>query len=436
MEAMSYFLDGLYAGAALALSPWLLYRRWCGGQRRGAWLVQLTGAVPRRWSTAPCVWFHGVSLGEVHLLRPLVAGFRRRYPQWSCVVSTSTDTGYQAACRQFAELPVIRWPFDFTWAVRRALRRIRPRLVVLAEGELWPNFLSAARRAGVRVALVNGRLSPKSYRRYRLLGPLARRWFGQLDLCLAQTPAYAEAYRRLGVPTERLAVTGNLKCDGVESERHNPRTAALGRLLGIQAGDLIWIAGSTQAPEEEIVLDIYQKIHLQFPRLRLLLVPRQPERFAEVAQLIQRRGLPLMRRSHLTGNGCDPKAVVLVDSVGELAAWWGLADLAFVGGSLDGRRGGQNVLEPAGYGAAVLFGPHVWNFADLCRELVACGGAIQVTDAADLERQVVQLLHHPTARAQLGEAARRWLRAQQGATQRTLDHLATLLETVLQSRAA
>jgi 3-deoxy-D-manno-octulosonic-acid transferase len=421
------FLNLLYLVALLFLSPWLLYKALTTGKYRRGLGCKLTGAVPRRWGNGPCAWFHGVSVGEIHLLRPVVAGFRARFPQWQCVISTTTDTGHDEACKRFPDLPVIYWPLDFTWAVRRALRRIRPSLIVLAEGELWPNFLRAAGRMGVPAAVVNGRMSPRSARRYGWLGPLARRLFGRLDLCLAQTEDYAAGFRALGVPAERVHVTGNVKYDGASANRHNGRTEELRHLFAVSADDLVWIAGSTQAPEEEIVLGIFARLRGRFPSLRLFLVPRQKERFEEVADLLRRSGLPFIRRSQLREAVADRGAVILVDSIGELGALWGLADLAYVGGSLDGRRGGQNMIEPAAYGAAVLFGPHTWNFKDAVARLLEQQAAVQIDDAAALEREAARLLADAAERLRLGEAARRFVLSQQGATERTLERLGPLV---------
>jgi 3-deoxy-D-manno-octulosonic-acid transferase len=417
---MPYLLNAFYLLALVLLSPWLLYKALTTGKYRRGLGCKLTGCVSRPWGDGPCAWFHGVSVGEIHLLRQVVAGFRGRHPGWRCVISTTTDTGFEEACKRFTDLPIVYWPFDFTWAVRRALRRLRPSLVVLAEGELWPNFLWAARRAGVPVAVVNGRMSPRSARRYGWLGPLNRLLFGRLALCLAQTEEYGAAYRSLGLPPEVVHVTGNVKYDGVETARDNRRTEQLRRLFAVGPGELVWVAGSTQAPEEQIVLDIFGRLRQDVPSLRLLLVPRQRERFEEVASLLQRSGRPFVRRSRLDGPVADCQAIVLVDTIGELGAVWGLADLAFVGGSLDGRRGGQNMIEAAAYGAAVLFGPHVWNFRETVQRLLEHGAAVQIGDAASLEREAGRLLQDAAARARLGTAARRFVLSQQGATERSL----------------
>jgi 3-deoxy-D-manno-octulosonic-acid transferase len=424
---MPLLLDALYLIGLAALSPWLLYRALTTGKYRRGLPDKLYGL-----RSPPCppgaVWFHGVSVGEIHLLRTVVAAFRRRCPGRACAISTTTDTGHDEARRCFSDLPVFYFPFDFSWAVRRAVEEVRPALIVLAEGELWPNFLRAAREQGVPVAVVNGRMSPRSLRRYRLFGSLARRLVRTVDLLAVQTPDYAEAFRGLGADPRRVRVTGSVKFDGAAASRQNPKTDELRRLFRVAPGSLAWVAGSTQAPEEEAVLSVYARLRVTHPRLRLFLVPRQKDRFAEVTRLLERRRLPFVRRSVLNSELRTPNSeLVLMDTIGELGALWGLADVAFVGGSLDGRRGGQNMIEPAAYGAAVVFGPHVWNFRDTAARLVAAGAAVQVPDAAGLESAVRRLLGDAEERRRLGEAARAFVRQQQGATERTVALLEGLL---------
>lgn len=430
---MRYLLDFIYLCALLLFSPFLIYKAIKSGKlRRGLWR-KLTGAAFLRPGSAPCVWIHGVSVGEIHLLRQLVARFRQRHPDWECVISTTTDTGYDEACRRFPELAVFFWPLDFSWAVTRAIRRVRPTLIVLAESELWPNALVCAKRERVPVAVINARMSPRSARNYRRFGLLARSMVRLVDAWAVQTDEYAANLCELGALPERVRVTGSVKYDGIETNRRNARTREMGELLGVAESDLVMIAGSTQAPEEQIALDIFQRLRTRHPNLRLILVPRQKDRFDEVAKLLQSSGIPYTRRSEIRG---EVQRVVLVDTIGELSAIWGLADVAFVGGSLDGQRGGQNMIEPAGYGAAVLFGPHTWNFKDTVTRLVEANGAIQVADAAELEAAVTRLLTDADERRLLGSAAQQFVLSQQGATERTLDVLDQVLTTRPKQRRA
>jgi 3-deoxy-D-manno-octulosonic-acid transferase len=424
---MAWLLNALYLLALLLLSPWLIYRAMRTKRYRAGLGVKLLGL--RRPMAPGAVWFHGVSVGEVHLLRQVIAAFRRRRPDLACVVSASTDTGLAEAQKAFPDLTVFAFPFDFSWAVRRSLRAVRPSLVVLAEGEIWPNFLWACRSLRVPVAVINGRLSPRSRRRYERLAWAARPLLQGVDLFAMQTQAYAQAVRKVGVTVQRIFVTGNVKYDGVNTDRHNPRTQQLRQLFGIRPDALVWVAGSTQAPEEEIALGIWQRLRGEFPCLRLFLVPRQKDRFDEVSRLLVRSGVSFARRASETNLDAP---VVLVDTIGELGALWGLADVAFVGGSLDGRRVGQNMIEPAAYGGAVVFGPHVWNFADTATRLLEAEGACRVADAGELEVVVRRLLARPAQRQRMGWAARDFVLSQQGATERTV----ALLDDLLGRRAA
>lgn len=422
---MPLLLDALYLLAAAALSPWLLWRAAATGRYRRGLQAKLLGdvTVPNP-DGRPVAWFHGVSVGEIHLLGPLVAGFRNRHPDWLAVVSSTTDTGLSEARARFPDLPVVAFPFDFSWAVGRALRAVNPAVVVLAESELWPNFLAAAAGRRVPVVVVNGRVSPRTFARMsRVAGAARRLLFRHVAAFGVQADEYADRLRQLGVTADKIAVTGSVKYDGAVGDAATPKAVELRRRLGLgeDCRFRVWVAGSTHAPEEAIVLDVFARLRGRFPALRLVLVPRHPDRFAEVAGLVERAGLPFVRRSQISEPLTEMPPVVLLDTVGELGAAWALADIGYTGGSLDGKRGGQSMIEPAGYGVPTVFGPHVWNFRDAARRLVEAGGAVMVRDAAGLEQELAGLLADPDRRAKMGAAARELVRAQQGATGRTLD---------------
>lgn len=422
---MPILLDLLYLLVLAALSPWLAWRSFATGRYRRDLLAKLTGGVHVPNTRGQRVaWFHGVSLGEIQLLGVLVPAFRKRHPDWLVVVSSTTDTGLAEARKRFADFPVITWPFDFSWSVSRALDRVKPDVLVLAESELWPNLLRAAKTRSIPVIVANGRMSPRSHRRLtRFAGLVRPLLLNRVTHFAMQDDDYADRLRKLGVPASRISVTGSMKYDGAAGERDTPKGRELRRLLGLseQHSELVWLAGSTHAPEESIVLGVFARLHVRFPHFRLLLVPRHPDRFEEVAALVASSGLPFVRRSRITEPLAAMPAIVLLDSVGELGAAWGLADLGFTGGSLDGVRGGQSMIEPAGYGVPCLFGSHVWNFKDASKKLIEVGGAIMVQDAAELERQIATLLENEALRTRMGGAAQELVRRQQGATQRTLD---------------
>lgn len=433
---MAYLLNVVYLAAWVCLAPWLCWQaRVKKKPARALWTKWLGWvAHPKLDGARPVVWFHGVSVGEIHLLRQVLARFRERFPGWQCVVSTTTSTGYDEACKHFADLPVVFWPFDFTWAVNKALSTIKPALVVLSEGEMWPNFVWAAKKQGVKLALINGRMSPRSARRFRRFRWLLSGVFGRLDWIGAQNDEYRSHYEALGA--RHVVTTGNIKYDGVNTDRKNVKTQAMRTLLGISSDQLVWVAGSTQDPEESLAIDIYRRAKEKHPELRLILVPRHPERFAEVARLLERSGVPSVRRSEISGSPPGQDTILLVDTIGELGAIWGLADLAFVGGSLDGKRGGQNMIEPSAYGAAVLFGPHTWNFKQTVADLLASDAALQIANGTALDAEVLRLLEDAAERQRLGAAARAFVLSQQGATGRTLDELAKLIGIQQQDRVA
>jgi 3-deoxy-D-manno-octulosonic-acid transferase len=309
---------------------------------------------------------------------------------------------------------------------------VRPTILVLAELELWPNLIASAKRQAARVAIINGRLSDRSFRGYRRFRWFVGRVLLQVDVIAAQDEETAGRFRALGAEPAAVHITGSLKFDGAQTQRDNPRTQELRRLAGIDEDDIVLLAGSTQAPEEQYALSTFQRVVPSHPNLRLILVPRHKERFDEVAELLARSGVAWQRRSALdispqdkSRDRRDVARVLLVDVIGELGAWWGAATIGFVGGSF-GSRGGQNMIEPAAYGVATCFGPNTWNFRDIVARLLAVDGAVVVRDAAELDAFVHRALAQPTWSASLGERAQRLVRSQQGATRRTIALLAEL----------
>ncbi len=428
---MPWLLNVAYFWLLAVLSPVLAWRIVVHGKYRTGWREKLFGQVKPRVGNRPCLWFHAVSVGEVLQLEPVLKELRVREPGLEFVISTTTPTGRSVAESKFPRDTVCYFPLDFSWAVREAIARLRPTAVVLVELELWPNFILHARRAGVPVALINGRLSERSLRGYRRLRPLIARLLRSLAAIAVQNPTYAERFLELGASRERLSVTGSIKFDRVETNRRNPKTLELRAAFGIGESEPVFVAGSTQESEESAAIDAYLAVRPRFPNLRLILVPRHKERFEEVARLVESRGLPLCRRSTASNGATRPgkqdgrAPVLLLDTLGELAACWGLADVAFVGGSLT-NRGGQNMIEPAGYGATVLFGPNTQNFRDVVERLLSAEAARVVQNGGELTAALADCLSHPErARAQ-GTRAQELVLAQQGATQRTIDILTSL----------
>lgn len=425
---MPYLLNCIYLILIVCFSPYLAYAALRHGKYRDGWGPKYLGHVPPRAGDRPCVWLHAVSVGEVNLLQPLLALLGQEHPTWECVISTTTRTGLALARKKYAGYQVFYCPLDFTWAVRQAMRRMRPNLLVLAELELWPNLIRAAREHGARVAIVNGRLSDRSYRGYRRIRRVLRSTLERIDLIAAQDATYAERFRALGARPETVHVTGSIKFDGAQTDRSSPAVERLRQLWRWPQDAFVLLAGSTQDPEERLAVDVLRDMLPACPNARLIVVPRHPERFEEVAQMLDQAGQPWERRSRCEESTATAARILLVDVVGELGAWWGVADVGFVGGSM-GRRGGQNMIEPAGYGVAVCFGPNTWNFRDIVTRLLEREAAVVVRDQAELTAFVRRCFESPTYARQLGQRARELVLEQQGATRRTIDLLAPLVET-------
>jgi len=443
---LAYLLNLLYLVALVVVSPWLVHAAIVKGKYREGWREKLFGSISfdgvpsceqsERPSpmgdvvpiAGPRVWFHAVSVGEVNLLVGIVAQIRREHPDWQCVISTTTTTGMKLARQRFADLPLFYCPLDFSWAVRRAMARVKPDLLVLAELELWPNLISAARRSDAKVAVINGRLGEASFRGYRRIRPIVARMLRSLDLVAAQNSEYADRFRALGTAENVLHVTGSLKFDGARTDRRNRATEELRRLAGIKDDDVVLLAGSTQDPEERLALETYRHLSAEFPQLRLILVPRHAERFEEIAQMLEREGVDFVRRSNINDAlvATSPR-VLFVDTIGELGAWWGTARIAYVGGSM-GSRGGQNMIEPAAYGAAVSFGPKTRNFRDIVNMLLYDEAAVVIPDGDALTCFTRRCLEDPQYMQTLGVRAQALVVSQRGATSETIERLAALLK--------
>ena len=417
---MKSVLNCIYALLLLVLSPVILWRSLRHGRYRKGWREKLWGSLPVSTDGNPVVWFHAVSVGEVVQLKKIVDAFRTETGDaFQIVVTSSTDTGFELATARFSDCSVSWFPLDFSWAVSNAIRRVKPVMVVLVELELWPNFLRECGNMGVITALVNARMSEHSFRGYSRVRAVMAPLFGQFDVVAVQTEEYASRLRRLGSSEKATQVTGSIKFDGLTTAHENSGTTELRKLFAISEDDVVLIAGSTQHPEEQMALDAWTELRKELSDLRLILVPRHKERFDDVAAVVRAAGCRLYRRSNfIEGNAAPRDAVVLLDTIGELSSCWGLADIAFVGGSF-GPRGGQNMLEPAAHGAAVLFGPNTWNFKDIVDQLCRAEAAVQLQTTDEFLPTVRRLLSDADERNRLGQNARRIIVAQQGAVEKT-----------------
>ena len=420
----------LYSAALVCYALLMMPRLLCEAVRHRKYV----GTMRERWGRLPAdvnpagrpsIWIHAVSVGEVQAARALIPGLRDRYPDHPLWLSTTTQTGRAVAARVEGVDGLFYFPLDLPAAVDRVLDRVRPALFLAVETELWPNLLRRCARRGVRTMLVNGRVSDRSYPRYRLVRRLFRRVLADVDRYCAQSEESARRLVALGAPADRVATTGNLKFDAAPPPSSGPGSELL-QALPFARGRPVVMAASTHPGEEEPVLDAWRRLRARAPGRFLVLAPRHPERAAEVAALAAERGIAVVRRSRLPAAGAGPADVVVLDTVGELAAAFGMATVVFLGGSL-APVGGHNVIEPAAWGKPVVFGPHMQNFAEIADLFLANRAARRIAGAEELEPVLEELLSDPRERAALGAAARSLVAANRGAAARSLAEIAAVL---------
>lgn len=378
----------------------------------------------------PVIWLHCVSVGETQAARPLVEALRHQFPDYQFVISTTTVTGQRLAREVFkgSAARIIYFPFDWTFSTKRALERINPAAVLLMETEIWPGFLRQCSLKRVSIVIVNGRLSDHSFRRYSLARSFIARVLRTIDLAVMQSEEDANRIRALGLPEEKIFVSGNLKFDAGTI----PLDGALSETLRSQYSSPdrpLLVAASTHAPEERILIEAFRELINGPQRPRLLIAPRHPERFAEVASLMESSGLSWIRRT----SGEDPDAdLILFDTIGELTAVYPLAQIVFVGGSIS-KNGGHNILEPAAVGSCIITGPYTFNFKGIVKAFVAADAIVQLPQLQEsgmrieLVKVFSSLMADPNRRLDLGRRAKLLLRANQGATKRTLGLIAPIL---------
>jgi 3-deoxy-D-manno-octulosonic-acid transferase len=414
----------------VVMSPYLAwqairYRKYIGSLR------QRLGYLPISFNLDgdESIWIHAVSVGEVLTARALLPQLRERYPRFRLFLSTTTMTGQQVARNNLQYVDeVFYFPFDLGFVVNRTLRLVRPRLFIMMETEIWPNLLRACRRGGVKTVLVNGRISARSYPRYRIARPFLRHVLAQVDRFCMQGEESARRIVNMGADPETVVVTGSLKFDSLEipgAAQDRGRNRVL-RFFRISNERPVIIAASTLKGEEEPVFEAFQRIRARLPQTLLIIAPRKPERFDEVEQLARRSGWNVARRTELRVDAEPRHDVVVLDTIGELAQLYQIATAVFVGGSLV-DQGGHNILEPAVFGKAIVFGPHMQNFAEIAHAFLERDAAIQVRTPRELEHALLGLLNDPVRRASLGAAARALVEANRGARNKTMTAIAQLM---------
>jgi 3-deoxy-D-manno-octulosonic-acid transferase len=424
--SMYLVYSALLAAALLVSLPYWIYQMLRHG-KYGIGFLQRFGSIPLRLASSskqPTIWVHAVSVGEVLAVSELVEQMRLRRPGYRVVVSTTTDSGQNLARTRFGEENVFYFPVDLGFAIGPYLVALRPQLVVIAETEFWPNFLRLAKRGGARIAVVNARISDRSWRGYQRLRWWLPKVIGQVDLFLAQTYEDQKRLIDIGAPAPRVEVTGNLKFD-LKPATPPPILANLRESFQSTGATPVLVCGSTADDEEErMLLQAFQSILASHPHAVMILAPRHPERFAAVAALLESFGIPFWRRS-LWGGEPITGGVMLLDTIGELSAIYGLADIAFVGGSLV-PKGGHNIIEPARHGVAIVVGNHTENFRDIIW-LFQTHDAVKIVGPAELPLVLMELISNDAERKALGQRAAETLRSQSGSTEKTLAALEKLL---------
>ncbi len=442
---LNFYDIAYYAGLGLAWPVWGT-RRHTREKVHDAFRTRI-GKVTPRVGNSRAVLIHAVSVGELNAARGLVEQLRGAFPDIHIIITTTTRAGDEQARRQFENQPlttVTRFPIDLSPAIRGLLDSVRPTLVILMELEVWPNFLKHCAARQIPVAVANGRITEPSFKRYRFLGPFGRRMFRRLAVCIAQDETYANRFAQLGVPRDRLHVAGTMKFDTAAVEMRVAGDDELARAIQLPlprestsaARDPVWIAASTGPGEEETVLDIYGRLLVKHLKLRLAIVPRKPERFDEVATLIESKNFICVRRSAplagLMKRDQSPASAVVVlgDTMGELRKFYSLADVVFVGRSLvdlGKKQHGSDMIEPAALAKPVIVGPFTTNFEEPVRAFKSKSAMIEVRTADALYTQVDHLLDHPEDARSMGERAQAVVVAGKGSLKRHMDRLLPLL---------
>jgi 3-deoxy-D-manno-octulosonic-acid transferase len=391
-----------------------------------------------------CIWLHAVSVGEVNAAKTIVRELENRFSDYEILITTTTDTGFARAGKLFGDrLQVSYFPLDFSWVMRRAFCRIQPAVCLLMELEVWPNFVQIAHQLKIPVIVVNGRISEKSFSRYKKIRPIAKKIFQKVSLTLAQTDEYAQRFKAIGCPEEKVIVTGSLKYDTAQiTDKVEGADTLAEQLFGkienrkSKIENVLWVAGGTGNDEEKILLDVYQNLKQQdgFKDLRLVIVPRKPERFDEVANLIRQAGFELIRYSEIKKKATEKSSiinrqssiVVLGDTMGDLRKFYSLATIIFVGRSLV-PMGGSDMAEAAALGKCTLFGPYAFNFKQTVDALLAGRGAIMIKDKEDLLEIIQKCLTEPDFAKKIARNGQNVIRKNQGATKKTIEQVAKFL---------
>ncbi len=435
---MGLLIDLIYLVAFTCFLPKLLYRMLRQYRYRQGW-SQRMGNVHRIHPEKKCIWIHAVSLGEINATRTLVGAMKKLLPGYEIVISTATDTGYARACGLYEkDHSVFYFPMDFGFTMRKAFANIDPDLILLMELEVWPNLARIAQKRDIPILVVNGRLSERSFPRYKFIGWFTRWMFNKVTYFLVQSAQYAQRFSELGVLPEKIIVTNSLKYDTARITDSLPGADELAQQLR-KENEPLWVAGGTGPGEEKLIIDLFKMLRVEpgLERLRLAIIPRKPERFDEVAGLIDKANLSFLRFSGIRGTKLideEKHPVILGDTMGDLNKFYAIASVVFVGRSLV-PMGGSDMMEPAALGRCTIFGPHTENFTQTVNALLAENGAILVKDTNELYDVTRKCLSSPDFAQAIAVAGQKVIRQNQGATKKTLETIITVLKHQNQAQA-
>jgi 3-deoxy-D-manno-octulosonic-acid transferase len=428
---MQFVFDLIYFLLAIAISPLLLYRMLRHKRYRAGWANRF-GKISRKSPDKKSIWLHAVSLGEVNAAKTLISELDK-LTDFEIVISSTTDTGFARAKELYGnKFTVFYFPLDLSFIMKRAFRNLNPAICILMELEVWPNLVYIADRKNIPVVVVNGRISDKSYPKYKTFKPIFKKIFQKTSLILAQSQEYARRFMEIGAAAKRVIVAGSLKYDTAQIADKVDGADRLAAGLNIQKEQLFLVAGQTGDGEEKLILDIYKKIASQknFQNLRLAIIPRKPERFDEVAQLIKDTPLPLLRYSQIKNNPTphkiDGNTVILGDTMGDLRKFYSLATVIFVGRSLV-PMGGSDMAEAAALAKCTIFGPYTFNFNQTVDDLLKNDGAIQVKNEKELLEIIEKCLVEPQYAQKIARNGQNVIRKNQGATKKTIEQIKLLL---------
>lgn len=431
---MPIIFDSIYLTASVLGAPYILFKMLTSKRHRSG-LYQRFGIVSERTSKKPGIWIHGASVGEVITAKSIVEKIDLEFPEWETFISTTTNTGYSVAKQNFSGKPIFYFPVDLSWITRKVLRRIRPSCIILIELEIWPNFLVSVCEENIPLIIVNGRISNKSFKAYRIISRISGTFYNSLtnkmNTYCARTELDAQRFRDLGISSEQVFVTGTMKYDNIPTHINENSKNELADLFRIKDNDLVLIGGSTHEGEEEILLRIFERLSKAYPNLRLIIAPRHIERIKDVSRLIEKMGFIPVLKTQLEVSNYNwqntKKEIILIDTVGDLGKIYSLANYVFVGKSLV-PSGGQNMMEPAGLGKPVIFGPHIFNFKEEVDLLLRNEAAKMIETEDELCEAIEFFIKNPEAAKEMGLRAQGVVSEKRGATEKNMDIIRGILK--------